>query len=152
MAIATREAISKQGVENAVHLRWTNATGSSVSVGDIICITTISGKRIAAMVENESTGLGAIANGGTGEVLIRGRINVVKSTSTAFTQGSTAWFDTSASQADAFATASNVADCAIGMVTTAAATTASHVEVDLNTGSDAYSPGSSSSSSSSSSS
>jgi len=152
MAIATREGILKQNIENAVQFRWTNDTGASVNVGDIICIHTAAGKRMAAMVLNESTGLGAIADGGIGQILIRGRVNVQKSTSTAFLQGRTVWWDNSASQADAVATCNNVADCVIGMCTAAAATAASHVEVDLNEGPDSYSPGSSSSSSCSSSS
>ena len=147
-----REATLVQNLENAVQLTWTNATGSDKNVGDPVAIKTTTGKRLAAVVlGNEDHQSGDVANGETGQVLIRGRVKVAKNTSTAFTQGATVWWDQSETQADSSTNCGTMDDFVLGMCTEAAATSATHVELDLNEGPDNGSLGSSSSSSSSSS-
>lgn len=154
MTIATREAILKMNIENAVQMtRWTNNTGAAVSVGEVLGIAVGSGHRMAVVVLNErSNNLGAILPGGIGQILKQGRVNIDKSSSVSFTQGAEVWWDASANAASTAAVCNQVADFFVGMCTIAANTAAVFVEVDLNFGPHAFGMGSSSSSSSTSSS
>jgi len=140
------EARVVQAASTPATLRYTNNSGASMAVGEVISINAGSGKRIAAVVMGN-----AIANGSTGIVAIRGRFSVAKSTSQAFSQGDQVYFDASANKADDATTAATVSDFVLGTAVAAAASSASWVTVDINEGPSAYAMGSSSSSSSSSS-
>jgi predicted RecA/RadA family phage recombinase len=144
MAIATREAILKQNVANAVQLTWTNSTGSDVSIGEVLGISAGSGKRIAVVA------LEAISSGSSGQVLKGGRVNIKKNTSTSFSLGDPVCWDYDNDEANTASVANTIYDFVVGACTVAASSSASHVEVDLNEGPSAYDMGSSSSSSSSS--
>ena len=67
---------------------WENATGSDVSVGDVISLGTFCG---VASVD--------IADGETGSVLLSGVFEVAAVNNAAFTQGDLIYFDTSAKKA-----------------------------------------------------
>jgi len=139
-----------------VLMKYTNATGSSQSITDheVFAIKDGSGKRIAAVLwaSSQVATIGTLANGETGEVMVEGRLKFEKSTSIALAQGQTAWWDASENEVSNAAACTTMSDFALGRVVEAAATAASKVVVDLNTGPGAGSIGSSSSSSTSSSS
>jgi predicted RecA/RadA family phage recombinase len=139
-----------------VALTYTNASGASMSIvnHEIGAINSGAGERTAfvLMAGDKVATIGTLANGETGTVYIAGRFLVPKSTSVAFTQGEPVYWDASLDQADNNTTANLMADFVLGQCVDAAATSGTHVLVDLNTGGSAHGIGSSSSSSESSSS
>jgi predicted RecA/RadA family phage recombinase len=135
-----REAELRQNIGEAVEWTWTNSTGTAVVAGEVLAVATISGKRKAVVaLEN-------IANGSSGQVMVKGRVNIKKQTSRAFTLGATVWWVAASNYADTAAYATLMTDFVAGQCSKAAAAADNNVEVDLNEGTQACSIGSSSSS------
>ena len=134
---------------------YINGTGSSRSITnhEVFAISDGPGKRIAAVLwaSTQVATIGTLADGETGQVLVAGRVRVEKDATVAFAQGATAWWDYSTNKATNAATATQMTDFVLGRVVDAEVAASTKLTVDLNTGPQAGSIGSSSSSSSSSS-
>ena len=141
-------AIEAQLIEGSgpeqTQISYVNA-GSSLSIAnhEVFSITADTGKPIAcvAWASTQVATIGTAASDETLQILISGRVKVPKDTDVSLTQGHSAYWDYSTNKATNSTVGNQSDDFVLGLVAETAATAATSVIVDLNTGANAYTAG-----------
>lgn len=116
-----------------------NDTGADLNanIGEVIGLTTVPGKLIAACVHS-GDGDGTLAQNKIGTAVVQGPMVLKKNTSKAFTRGEQVYWDASANEANDDTTANQATDFCVGTCRFATAASDPWVKVDLNFGPSAF--------------